>query len=88
MLCKRKAFKHEEEIRLIYSDNNEEIESELYSYEVNITDIIDELIMDPRMNESLLECYKTIIYEEGFNIDIIKSTLYQKKKIKINLKFS
>lgn len=88
MLCKRKAFKHEEEIRLIYSDNNEEIESELYSYEVNITDIIDELIMDPRMNESLLECYKTIIYEEGFNIDIIKSTLYQKKKIKINLKFN
>lgn len=87
MLCKRKAFKHEEEIRLIYSVNNSEIKGKLYSYEVNLSNIIDELIMDPRMSEVLFECYKTIIDDEGLDINYYKSTLYQKSKyITIDLK--
>lgn len=50
LLIKREAFKHENEVRVIYR-GKPNLDDGMHSYEINPQDFIKELLFDPRMDE-------------------------------------
>ena len=68
LLVKRLAFKHEREVRLMYYDLHDSERSKKFSYYFNPHEVIDQLMIDPRLTK-----------EEAFNIksELIKVTGYE-----------
>ncbi|EKS7794454.1 DUF2971 domain-containing protein [Edwardsiella piscicida] len=77
LLYKRTAFKHENEIRLIYSvDDNTSI-SDIFQFHINPSDLLDNVLFDPRMDENLRSAYILAIKDKGCNIQVKRSSLYK-----------
>ena len=75
---KRKAFKHEEEFRIVIM--MEDVGNVL---KINIPDINQlflEVIFDPRSSDEYYDSYKKVINKLGFNNKIERSSLYYKSK--------
>jgi hypothetical protein len=81
---KRSAFKHEEEIRIIYN-NQKEISSDFFEFEINPNDLIDEIVFDPRWDYDYYCKKKKIIKNLGFTKSMSQSTLYKIRKFTIEL---
>ena len=77
MLFKRKEFKPEQEIRLIYLEPHNKGDDDFYHYGLNPSVVIDEITFDPRMEDNLYETYLSIIQKLGFSGEVNKSKLYQ-----------
>ena len=87
LLFKRTAFKHENEIRLIYNSNNkDEQKSDIFSYKINPTELIEDIVFDPRIEYAEFKRHKKNLVELGFKKKIVKSILYQGPKLKFRLK--
>ncbi len=82
---KRWAFRHENEIRIIYNDNNRNNNSDLHKIKINPNKLIDEIVFDPRIDNKLYEVYKNHLISIGFTGKIIKSGLYGIKKLKFKV---
>ena len=78
LLIKRNEFRHEREIRLLY-DHNLGIEDEIYAYEFDPLKVIDQIMFDPRLQESMVEVYENFFKKQGFQKTIKKSELYTYK---------
>jgi len=77
LLFKRDAFKHEREVRLIYEKEYPDYSNDLFRYEIDWKDLIEEIEFDPRMEVEIYEEYRQILIELGFDRDIIsRSILY------------
>ncbi len=77
LLCKRKAFNHEKEVRLMYFGNHTDKGSETYKYEINPHELIDSVAIDPRAPDQLVDVYKYYLRNRiKFRGHIIKSRLY------------
>ena len=85
LLFKRSAFKHENELRLIYNSQGNE-KSDLYRYPIDPFDLIDDIVFDPRIEYKEFVQYKKDLQEIGFNRRIVKSILYQSPKLKFRMK--
>lgn len=48
---KRPAFKHEKEVRIIYCEYDKRKLFDTYKFQINAIDLIDEIILDPRMSK-------------------------------------
>lgn len=87
LMLKRTEFKHENEVRLIYSANSETEDTSInifkYKFEPNY--MIDELLFDPRFDERIFADMKSEFYEKGYTKIIEKSKLYEFPKF--NLRF-
>ena len=81
LLLKRKAFVHENEIRLLYQSLDNKVD-ELYRYAVDPSSLISEITIDPRKTDVEFEMTKFII-EKSINYKgiINKSDLYNAPKI-------
>lgn len=77
LLFKRKAFEHEKEIRLIYLDLLNEVNSNIYRYPSDPQLLIDRITFDPRMNPKLYDIYKNHIVGIGYKGTIVQSGLYR-----------
>ena len=77
LLFKREAFKPEQEIRLIYLDPDNIGDNDFYHYELNASDVIEQITFDPRTEDSLYDTYSSILRKYQYSGDIGKSTLYQ-----------
>ena len=79
LLFKRTEFAHEKEIRLIYSslDNLSESDPDIHQVKVDPFDLIDELVLDPRMNGRIADSCKASITAMGFLGSITQSALYR-----------
>lgn len=76
LLVKRKAFSHEEEIRLIYHDVERRASENLYRYEVNPFELVDQLMIDPRLDKTEANKLKHELVElTGFRPEKIKRSL-------------
>lgn len=81
---KRLSFKHEEEVRLVYSEtaNNKDLSSE-YKYilgrniDVDISNLIERVYVSPDADPWFVDVVKVVL--EKFNIDaeVIHSKLYE-----------
>ncbi len=77
LLFKRNAFKHENEVRLIYNSkfkgyNN----SDIFKYRINPLELIDDIVFDPRIEYAEFERYKKGLQKFRFDKRIVKSVLY------------
>jgi hypothetical protein len=77
LLFKRIEFEPEQEIRLIYLDPHNRGDDDFYHYEVDPSEVIEEITFDPRMEDELYETYSSIIRKLGFSGEVNKSTLYR-----------
>lgn len=77
LLIKRKAFSHEKEVRLIYIDQERRIQPNIFQYELNPCELIEQMVFDPRMNKYLYDLYKDSFRRMDFTGKIIQSGLYK-----------
>ena len=79
LLYKRTEFSHEQEIRLIYSSlqSLSESDPDIHQVEFNPFELIDELVLDPRMDDRIADTCKASITATGFPGSITQSALYR-----------
>lgn len=72
LLVKRKAFKHEKEIRLIYLDWGYDLpKKDIYKYEIDPHDLITQVMVDPRINYHEFKTIKNDIRKKtGYRGDL------------------
>lgn len=80
LLYKRTQFKHENEVRLIYSGEDDACVSDIFQFEIDPIGLLDGLAFDPRMEENLRQAYKLAIRKKGCTTRIVRSTLYDAPK--------
>lgn len=81
LLVKRPAFEHEKEVRLIYFDRNGEVNNGLYAYKIDPHELIDQIMVDPRVTANDYSKIKeNIIQSTGYNGLIKRSLLYAAPK--------
>lgn len=76
LLFKRLAFKHENEVRLIYNSFGK-FDQEVMKYEVDPLDFIDDIVFDPRISYDEFARHKKRIKDLNFKKRIFQSALYQ-----------
>jgi len=80
LLIKRKAFRHEREVRLIYLDTNESNQKRgIFKYDIAPHDVFDQVMIDPRISyEQFKELKNTVIERTGFpGRKVLRSLLYR-----------
>lgn len=76
LLYKRTAFKHENEIRLIYSGDYNACVSDIFQFDIDPTTLLDKVLFDPRMEKNLKQAYVLAIRKKGCRTKVKRSTLY------------
>ena len=78
LLFKRSAFKHENEVRLIYNSKfGRRNNSEVHQYSIKPLELIKDIIFDPRIEYSEFKRHKkNLVYHKFDPEKIIKSVLY------------
>lgn len=76
LLFKRIAFKHENEIRIIYNSYNK-FKHDKIGFKINAIELIDDLVFDPRIDYKEFSEHKEKLIKIGFKDRIVKSNLYQ-----------
>ena len=77
LLVKRKAFRHEREVRLLYSENENNPANDLFRYSVDPHSFIDQIMIDPRLpSTEVSNLKKEIKSKTGFTGKILRSRLY------------
>jgi hypothetical protein len=81
LLYKRWEFRHEREVRLIYTGDDMKPGADLCPFEVDPLSLFSEVTFDPRMDDTLVEAYTMAIERKGFPSKAInKSPLYRAPK--------
>jgi hypothetical protein len=73
LLYKRREFSHEKEVRLIYTEGN----GPVYPFNIDPSDMFDEIVFDPRVDKHLFSAYKAAVVAMGFLGKVTQSTLYR-----------
>ena len=84
LLFKRKAFKHENEIRLLYCELNEDksAERDVYKYEIDPNELISQIMIDPRLSVAEARDIKQAIKDTlKFKGEVKRSMLYAAPQI-------
>lgn len=82
---KRWAFRHENEIRIIYNlENNNG--PDIFKFAIDPVALFDEIVFDPRMKEALFQQQKEKLFQFGYDKKIIQSGLYKLKTFTITLR--
>ena len=82
---KRVAFKHENEVRIIFYPQNP-INSDYFKFDIDPKDLFDEIVFDPRMEELDYEAKNSVLLSWGYNKKISQSELYKLKRFTIVLR--
>jgi hypothetical protein len=78
LLAKRPAFRHEKEVRLVFRPHDEvETKTDLFHYPTDPNELIDQIMLDPRMDEKATNNAKVQIRSRtGFSGEMKRSLLY------------
>jgi hypothetical protein len=77
LLYKRWEFRHEAEVRLIYSGPDGKCPDSLYNFAVDPNALFDKLLCDPRMDDATFRLCKEQFVDLGFRGTIERSGLYK-----------
>lgn len=97
VMIKRKEFCHEKEARLVFypdkkngqttKGNRWNTRNKFYHFKFDPVALLDEIVFDPRMPNSLYKIYRKILIGYGFDKNrIIHSPLYKFEPLKIPIK--
>ncbi len=82
LIYKRKEFKHEKEVRLLYTENSERF----HQFKIDPYELFDEIVFDPRINKHLFDSYQSSLKRKGYQKSIRQSVMYQVPKgLRINI---
>lgn len=90
LFIKRDAFKHEDEVRLLLYFKEKQ-KDDFYHLYTDPNEIIERVVLDPRIKKELEELYRDSLIKLGYkNFDgdkgiVVKSDLYKPKKYYYNL---
>ncbi len=84
LLFKRKPFKHENEVRLIYNSHGNTTD-DLFRFKINPNELFDDIVFDPRMKFEVFRNFKMELQKKGFKKRIVKSILYKVPKLTFKL---
>ncbi len=77
LLVKRPAFRHEHEVRLLYFEKENGKKNTIYKYDVEPHTLIDQIMIDPRLEYSEFKKVKSDIKSiTNFKARILRSKLY------------
>ncbi|TXK74165.1 DUF2971 domain-containing protein [Mesonia sp. K4-1] len=84
-LFKRPAFRHENEVRLIYNSFMDTHKYDLrnFYYLIRPMDLIEDIVFDPRIEYEEFKKHKKFLIEKGFKKRIVKSKLYSIPELNI-----
>jgi len=85
LLFKRNAFKHENEVRIIFNSQGEYSTDDIHSYTIDPFDLIDEIVFDPRILYKEFKGFKKTLKQMGFKNRILKSKLYHAPDFRFRL---
>ena len=81
LLVKRPAFRHENEVRLLYFEKKNGKTNNIYKYHVDPHSLIDQIMIDPRVEYTEFKKIKNDIKNIiGFKARILRSMLYTPPK--------
>lgn len=81
LLIKRPAFRHENELRLLYFEKENGKSRSIYKYDIDPHDLIDQIMIDPRQDYSDFQKVKADIKSKtNFKGRILRSLLYAPPK--------
>lgn len=81
LLVKRPAFRHENEVRLLYFEKDSEKTSVIFKYDIDPHLLIDQIMVDPRvMYPEFTKIKNEIKTKTGFKGRILRSMLYAPPK--------
>ena len=84
IFIKREPFRNEEEVRLgVYYDDLTPVEmlffhNDRFYYDIDINQLVDEIVFDPRISKTKFNGLKNIVIEMGFKNPILRSSIYDK----------
>jgi len=81
LLLKRKAFQHEKEVRLVFQDNQNNIDNVVF-FPIDPNSLFETLLFDPRMDPTTVDTFTAILRQNGFKNSISQSTLYKAPRLK------
>lgn len=77
LLVKRPAFRHEREIRLLFTPHDfHHFKEPIVRYPADANVLVDQIMLDPRMDEARAEVLKRKIQDAGFSGSVKRSLLY------------
>lgn len=76
LLYKRNEFRHEAEVRLIYSGPDNQCPDDLYQVPIEPSALFDKMFFDPRMDTNQYRTGRAILRKLGYKGTIEKSALY------------
>lgn len=82
---KRWAFRHENEVRIMFNKHDGHSD-DLFKFNIDPIELIDEVVFDPRMKSDEYQQRKAEIHSCGYNKNIIQSGLYKIKEFRIQLR--
>ncbi len=86
LLCiKRSEFSHENEVRLLINDNNNQGKNGCYKIEIEYHEVFEEICLDPRLEDSKFLNLKAEIGKFSGSIPITQSDLYKVSFVPIKL---
>jgi Protein of unknown function (DUF2971) len=81
LLVKRPAFRHENEVRLLYFEKDNGKHHDTYKYAIDPHDLIDQIMIDPRVDYPEFQKIKADIkFKTNFQGRILRSLLYAPPK--------
>lgn len=86
LLMKRIEFKHEEEVRLIYSDPEKKCKADVFTYSIDPVKLFEEITFDPRMDEAIYNHHKEVLLKLGVVGTISQSSLYKIRHFQASLR--
>ena len=81
LLCKRKAFSHEREVRLIFQDSEDRDDQVIY-FPIEPNSLFHTLLFDPRMDPATADTITRVLHKLGFRNRISQSSLYNTPKLR------
>lgn len=85
LLMKREEFRHEKEVRLIYFNQTDNDYGDLYKYSFDPYQLIDEIVFDPRMNDDLVDVFRSHLKSIKFEGRLSKSPLYKLPNLTVSI---
>lgn len=80
LLYKRNEFRHESEVRLIYSGRDDDCKDDFFPFTIDPNDLFEKVMFDPRMEATQVVENKKKIRAHGFSGRVTQSLLYRAPK--------
>lgn len=85
LLFKRREFSHENEVRIICVYEKLIQDEDVFKIAIDPFELIEQIVFDPRIDIELFKVYQAHFKKIGFNGSVIRSTLYELPKFKVNI---